>query len=163
MIETKKISAKDFFMQLGAMVALYASAISFTMLVFEYINVLLPDPLGIGGGDIYYAHRNSFQTIRWAISVLIVVFPLYVWLSWFLEKFYQKNPEARKIWIRRWLVYLTLFVAASIIIGNFVTLIYNALGGELTLRFILKVVTLFFVTGSVFGYYLWNIKKHQEE
>lgn len=147
-------------MQLGAMVALYASAISFTVLVFEYINVLLSDPLGIGG---YYYPQGSFQTIRWSISVLIVIFPLYLWLSWFLERFYQKNPVARKIWIRRWLIYLTLFVAAGIIIGNFVTLIYNALGGELTPRFILKVITLFFVTGSVFGYYLWNIKKHQDE
>lgn len=159
MSDTKKISAKDFFLQLGAMVTLYASAISFTMLVFEYINVLLPDPLGIGG---HYYTQGSFQTIRWAISVLIVVFPLYLWLSWFLEKYYKKNPEARRIWIRRWLIYLTLFVAAGIIIGNFVTLIYNALGGELTLRFILKVITLFFVTGSVFGYYLWNIRKNNE-
>ena len=160
MLETKKVSAKDFFMQLGAMVALYASAISFTMLIFEYINVLLPDPLGIGG---YYYSQGSFQTIRWSIAMLVVVFPLYTFLSWFLEKSYFKYPEKRKIWIRRWLVYLTLFVAAIIIIGNFVTVIYNGLGGELTLRFLLKSLTLFFVTGSVFGYYLWNIKKHQDE
>ncbi|MEK7503057.1 MAG: DUF5671 domain-containing protein [Patescibacteria group bacterium] len=157
---TKKVSAKDFFMQLGAMVALYASAISFTMLIFEYINVLHPDPLGIGG---YYDTYGSFRSIRWSISLLIVVFPLYVWLSWFLEKSYKKHPEHRKIWIRRWLTYLTLFIAAGIIIGNFVTLIYNGLGGELTMRFILKVITMFFVTGSVFGYYLWNIKKHQDD
>lgn len=156
----KKVSAKDFFMQLGAMVVLYASAISFTMLVFEYINVLLPDPLGIGG---HYYMQDSFQTIRWAIATLVVVFPLYIWLSWFLERSYEKHPEKRKIWVRRWLIYLTLFVAAGIIIGNFVTLIYNGLGGELTLRFILKVVTLFFVTGSVFGYYFWNIKKQQDD
>ncbi len=160
MLETKKISAKDFFTQLGAMVALYASAISFTMLVFEYINVLLPDPLGIGG---YYDNSGSFQTIRWAIAMIIVVFPLYLWLSWFLEKTYQKYSERRKIWVRKWLIYLTLFIAAGIIIGNFVTLIYNALGGELTLRFLLKVIALFFVTGSIFGYYFWNIKKHQDE
>src|SRR3989344_6034595 len=153
---TKKISAKDFFMQLGAMVALYASAISFTMLIFEYINVLLPDPLGIGG---YYYSQGSFQTIRWSIAMLVVVFPLYIFLSWFLEKGYVTYPEKRKIWIRRWLIYLTLFVASIIIIGNFVTVIYNGLGGELTLRFLLKSLTLFFVTGSVFGYYLWNIKK----
>lgn len=156
----KKVSAKDFFLQLGAMVTLYASAISFTMLVFEYINVLLPDALGIGG---YYDIYSSFQSIRWSIAMLVVVFPLYIYLSWFLEKTYVKHPERRKMWIRKWLIYLTLFVAALIIIGNFVTLIYNALGGELTLRFVLKVITLFFVTGSVFGYYLWNIKKHQEE
>ena len=142
------------------MVALYASAISFTMLVFEYINVLLPDPLGIGG---YYDNSGSFQTIRWAIAMIIVVFPLYLWLSWFLEKTYQKYSERRKIWVRKWLIYLTLFIAAGIIIGNFVTLIYNALGGELTLRFLLKVIALFFVTGSIFGYYFWNIKKHQDE
>ena len=158
--QTKKVSAKDFFIQLGAMVTLYASAISFTMLVFEYINVLLPDPLGIGG---YYDTHGSFQSIRWSIAVLIVVFPLYLWLSWFLENGYKKYPERRKIWIRKWLIYLTLFVAAIIIIGNFVTLIYNGLGGELTPRFLLKVITLFFVTGSVFGYYFWNIKKHQDD
>lgn len=156
----KKVSAKDFFLQLGAMVALYASAISFTMLIFEYINVLLPDPLGIGG---YYDVSGSFQSIRWNIALLIVVFPLYVWMTWFLEKSYKKYPERRKIWIRKWLVYLTLFAAAIIIIGNFVTLIYNGLGGELTRRFIFKAITLFFVTGSVFGYYFLDIKKHKDD
>lgn len=155
----KKVSAKDFFLQLGAMVALYASAISFTLLVFEYINVLLPDPLGIGG---YHDISGSFQSIRWNIALLIVVFPLYVWISWFLEKSYKKHPERRKIWIRKWLIYLTLFVAAIIIVGDFVTLIYNGLGGELTLRFLLKAATLFFVTGSVFGYYFLDIRQNNE-
>ncbi|MEK7560146.1 MAG: DUF5671 domain-containing protein [Patescibacteria group bacterium] len=160
MPEHKHISAKDFFLQLGAMVALYASAISFTMLVFEYINVFFPDVLGIGGYD---DTSNSFRSIRWSISMLIVVFPLYIWMAWFLEKSYKKYPERRKVWIRKWLVYLTLFVAAIIIIGNFITLIYNALGGELTTRFVLKVITLFFVTGSVFGYYFLDIKKHKDD
>ena len=41
--------------------------------------------------------------------------------------------------VRRWLTYLTLFASACALIGDVTTLVYNALGGELTIRFVLKV------------------------
>ena len=157
---TNKTSPKDVFLHLLAIITLYASAISFILLIFEYINVLIPDPLMVGG---YYSLDSSYGAIRWYISSLIVIFPVYVLTSRFLNKNYNEFPEKRNLRVRKWLIYFTLFLAAIIIIGDLVTLIYNLLGGELTNRFLLKILTIFFVAGSIFGYYFSDIKKHRTE
>jgi len=44
-----------------------------------------------------------------------------------------------------------------------ITLVYNVLGGELTLRFFLKVLTVAVIAGGTFAYFLWDIRKEEEE
>lgn len=154
-----KTSPKDFFLHLLVIVALYITAGSFATLIFQYINVIFPDVLERGS---YYL-RSVYSSIRWAISSLIVVFPVYILTSWFLEKSYEKDPLKRNLRIRRWLIYFTLFAAAAIIVGDLVTLIFNFLGGELTARFIFKALTIFAIAGTVFGYYFYDIRKHKIE
>lgn len=153
----KKDSPKDVFLHLLAIVTLYASATEFLVLLFQYINLAFPDVLEIG----YRA--SAMGLIRWAIATLIVVFPVYLLTSRHLLKVYKKEPAKRDLRIRRWLIYFTLFAAALIVIGDLVTLINSFLQGELTLRFVLKVLTVFFVSGSVFAYYFWDIKKYKTE
>jgi hypothetical protein len=64
--------------------------------------------------------------------------------------------------MRKWLTYLTLLVAASAIVGDGVTLVYNLLSGELTTRFILKVVVVAIIAAAVFGYYTWSNRRDDE-
>ncbi|MFA4937030.1 MAG: DUF5671 domain-containing protein [Patescibacteria group bacterium] len=155
-----KTSPKDFFLHLLAILALYFSAISFLVLLFQYINILIPDILDSGSYDI---RASYFGKIRWSMSSLIVVFPVYLITTWFLNKGYRANPEKRNLRIRRWLIYFTLFVTAVIIIGDLVSLIYNFLGGELTTRFLLKILVVFFVAASIFTYYFWDLKINKTE
>lgn len=160
MNQPSKTTPKDFFLHLLSIVTLYYSAVSFTVLLFQYVNVLLPDVLE-GGGN--FRNSGAFQLIRWQIASLIVVFPTYVITSWHLTKLYTREPEKRNLRVRKWLVYFTLFVAALIIIGDLVTLVYNLLGGETTVRFLLKVAAVLFVAGSVFGYYFTDLRRHRTE
>lgn len=156
---TTKTSPKDVFLHILTMVALYSSAISFLVLMFQYVNILFPDPANVGGS---FAREGAFRAIRWSIATLVIVFPVYLGASWFLDKGYRENPLTRNLRIRKWLIYFTLFVAAIIIIGDLVALIYNLLEGEITLRFILKVLAVFFVAGSTFAYYLWDVRRYAE-
>lgn len=151
------ISPKDVFLQLLAIITLYASAISFTILVFQYINLAFPDQVR----DAYYYGEGIRDSIRAAVSTLIVVFPAYLVTNRLLNKQYAAEPERRRIGIRKWLIYLTLFVAALIGIVDLATLVYTLLGGDFTVRFILKVATILFVTGSIFGYYFTDIRKNK--
>jgi len=153
-----KVSPKDIFLHLLASVTLYVSAISFLTLLFQLINIGFPDAVL---GDNFYRISAAYAGIRWSIATLIVVFPVYIWSSWFLNKNYQASPEKADLSIRKWLIYFTLFIAALIIIGDLVTLINTFLGGEVTVRFILKVLSVLFVTGSVFGYYLHEIRRYK--
>ena len=152
-----KTSPKDFFLHLLAMVTLYASAISFTVIAFQLVNLWVPDSL-----DRYFAEEGARDLIRGALSFLIVVFPVYLLTSWRLSKSYASDAAKHKIWIRKWLVYFTLFVAAIIIIGSLIALVFTFLNGEITVRFLLKLLSLLFVTGSIFGYYLWDEKNYEK-
>jgi hypothetical protein len=65
--------------------------------------------------------------------------------------------------VRKWLTYATLFIAASVLVADLSTLVFNLLGGELTMRFLLKVATVGIIAGAVFGYYLWDMRKEERQ
>lgn len=159
MEEIRRAGPKDVFLHLLAIVALYVSGGTFLALIFQYINILIPDPLFSN----QFGLDAAYRTIRWSIATLIVVFPVYILTARFLNKAYLSDSVSRNLRIRKWLLYFTLFVAAIILIGDLVTLIFNLLGGELTLRFVLKVLTVAFVAGAIFGYYLWELRRYGQE
>lgn len=147
-----RTSPKDFFLHLGVVVALYVSAISLLNLLFQTINYAFPDALA-GYGDPY-----SYG-IRLAVATLIIIFPLYLLLSWFLAKGYETEPSKRELPIRKWLLYLTLFVAGIAVIVDLVVLVQTFLSGEITSRFALKVLSVIVVAGGIFGYYLYDLRR----
>jgi len=156
-----RTTPKDFFLNLLSMVTLYMSAGSFIALVFQYINIYFPDALELQN----YSNPLSaaYSAIRFAVSVLVVSFPVYLVSLRFMNKDYIANPEKRNLKIRKWLIYFTLFAAAIIIMGDFIALINIFLGGEITVRFIFKVITILAVTGSIFWYYLLDLRKYKTE
>src|SRR3989344_2819745 len=153
MTETNKNLPRDVFLYLLSIITLIASAVYFGVPVFQYINVYFPDLIN----DYYFSPSNYYGTIRQALATLIVIFPVYIWVSRFLKKDIQENPEKRDLKIRKWLLYLTVFVAAIVIIVDLVTLINTFLNGELTARFILKVLAIIFIAGSIFSHYYFEL------
>jgi len=153
-----KSTPRDFFLNLLSIVALYFSATSFGFLVFQYVNIFVPDVLDA----VKYA-GDTYGVIRFPVASLFIIFPVYVWTAWFLEKEHKKNPEKKEIAIHRWLVYLTLFVAALAIIGDLVALVFTFLNGEITTRFVLKVLTILLIAGSIFYYYLSGLRGGRDE
>src|SRR3989338_4028643 len=99
----KRVLAKEVFLHLLSIITLYFSAASFVTLLFQYVNILSPDVLPLEGG--YY----SSYPFRFAVSSLIVVFPVFIIVSWFLNMSYLRDPEKREFKLRKWLVYFTLF------------------------------------------------------
>ncbi len=141
-------------MYLLAIITLVNRAVSFGIPVFQYINIYFPDILT----DYYFSKSSYFGSIRQSLAFLIVVFPIYVWASRFLRRDMEKNPEKKDLKIRKWLLYLTVFAAGLTIIGDLVALLNTFLEGEVTVRFILKVLTIFFIAGSVFYYYFKELR-----
>ncbi len=148
-------SARETFMYLLLFVCLYISAFNFGALVFNFINRWIPDLQNYGMTDV--------TAVRMSVASLIVAFPLYLGLTSIMTRAITRDSEKKSSKIRKWLTYLTLFVAAGVIIGDLITLLFNLLGGELTLRFLLKVLTVFIIAGMIFGYYLWDLRKEEKE
>ncbi|MCX6765279.1 MAG: DUF5671 domain-containing protein [Candidatus Nealsonbacteria bacterium] len=151
----KKNTPRDVFLHLLTTITLYWSAVSFITLLWQFINHFLPDQ-----NNLYYIQSQYYlETMRFAIASLIIVFPVYILVSWYLNRNYLKNPEIREMKLRKWLIYFTLFVAALVIIGDLVSVILNFLRGDTTLRFILKAFSVIIVAGGIFGYYLDDVKR----
>jgi hypothetical protein len=154
------LSAREAFMYLVLFGTLYASAFNLGSLVFDFINLAFPDAAQQSFDGFPQYVRDS---IRWSMSWLIVAFPVFLYLSWLTERDIGRNPVKRASKVRRWLTYLTLFAAACALLGDFATLVYNVLGGELTVRFLLKVVTVALIAGTAFVYYLRDLRQDEVE
>lgn len=155
MDQSTKMTPKDFFLNLGVVITLYTSAVTFLTLLFEIINRVFPDALNQG----YYSYGYYSSGIRFAIASLVIMFPLCIALSVLNNRQAVLVPEKKKLAIRRWLSYVTLFLASLAIAIDLITLINTFLGGEITARFAWKVIAVLVVSGIIFGYYIFDLKQ----
>lgn len=153
-MEVKKFNAKDFFLNLGATVALYTVVVSLVNLLFTIINYAYPK-VAVG----YNYYYNASQSISWPVASLIIVFPILILLMWVLEREYKNNPEDRNTGVHKGLTYVTLFAAGLVVAGDLIMVLYYFLDGqELTTGFLFKVLVLLVVAGGLFTYYLSDIR-----
>jgi hypothetical protein len=154
-----QLSARDAFWYLLMFGTLYMSAYSLCDLLFGFINLAYPDEASSS-----YVNRTEFveRGIRWATAALIVAFPVFLLASLTIGKQVAADPTRRNSAMRKWLTYLTLLVAAGVIVGDGITLVFNVLSGELTTRFVLKVLVVAVVAGAAFGYFTWSMRGDDE-
>lgn len=151
------LSAREAFTYLLIFTTLYTVAFNLGRLSFEFINLAFPDAVSSPSQQFVAA------SIRWSVSSLIVALPVFLYMSHVAGRAAQIDPNMRLSPVRRWLTYLTLFIAACVLIGDFVSLVYNVLGGELTVRFVLKVLTVGIIAGTVFWYYLSELRLDERD
>lgn len=151
------LTAREAFVYLVLFGTLYLSAFNLGSLVFQLINRAFPDP----ALDPAMIVEMTRRAIRWAVSVLVVAFPVFVSLAWTQERAVRRDPSLRRSPVRRWLTFLTLAIATGVLIGDVTGLIYNLLGGEITTRFLLKVLTAGAIAGTVFGYFFRDFKTEE--
>lgn len=142
------ISAREAFTYLILFAALYLTAWYIGELLFDLIDIAIPDPV-----ESHPSWARHGDSIRWSIAALLVGAPLYLWLTHKLNREIAADPVRRQSPVRLWLGNMTLFIAALIIIGALVSVIYNLLAGELTARFLLKVAVVAGIAAAIFGYY----------
>ena len=152
------LSPRDAFLHLVLFATLYLSAWHLGSLLFDLVNRAFPD-----AADPAYAIGQGAHSMRWSVASLVIAFPVFLFVARHLGRELARNPVKRLSPVRRWLTYLTLFVAATVLIGDMITLVYNVLGGELTARFALKVLIVAVIAGTVFGYYLLDLRREERE
>jgi len=145
-----KINAKDVFINLGAIVALYTVAGSLINLLFRVINSAYP--------QITNGYSLGGTSISLLVSTLIIFFPIFILLMWLIEKDFVLNPEKQTNGIHKWFSYITLFIAGLVIAADLITVLYFFIDGqELTTAFLLKVSVLLVIGVGIFEYYLSDI------
>ena len=154
-MDKPKITAKDFFLWAGALVSFYWTVIAYTFLVFDYINYTFHNPLA------YYPSDPYQSGISYEMASVIVLLPVYLLLMYLIRKGSDIDPSRREIWVRRWAIILTLFLAGAAMVGDLITLLTTFLSGEeLTTAFLLKVLVIILVAAGVFMHFFADLKNY---
>ncbi|MEO5989236.1 MAG: DUF5671 domain-containing protein [Candidatus Eisenbacteria bacterium] len=151
------LSAREAFVYLVLFATLYVVAFNVGAILFASIERWLPDA---ARGKSWEPWRN---TLRWGAASLLIAFPVFLFASRIIARSLARQPEKRNSGVRRWLTYLTLFIAALVLIGDLVVVVSSMLSGELATRFLLKAAVVFMVAGAVFGHYLGGLRRDEDE
>ncbi len=146
-------SPKEAFFFLMLFAALYTAAFQLASMLFDLINLSIPNP-----GEIA---QYSIASLRYGIASVVVAFPVFLFMGRVIAKESQRNPGQRISPIRRWLTYLTLFMASIAVVADLIALIVRFLEGEISLRFGLKVLVVAVLAGGAFAYYLRDLRRDE--
>lgn len=146
-----KTSPKDFFLNIGAIFVLYFLVVNAIALLFQTIDTAFPRTLA--------EQYLGVPDISFPLAALIVGFPFFLILSKVLLSGEREEPEKRELSVRKWLTFLTLFVAGATMVIDLIVLLSTFLrGDEITIGFILKILAVLTVAGVVFGYYISDLR-----
>jgi hypothetical protein len=149
-------SARDAFLYLLSFGTLATWTIGLGSLFFTLINMHYADPVVPQG------YQNPNLEISGAMASLMVAFPVYLFAMRLLIRGVQAQPEKLESGVRKWLTYIALLIASATVISDLVTFLSYFLPGELTVRFVLKVLTVLAIAGGVFSYYLLWLERPAE-
>ena len=150
-----KLNIGFFFLSLGTLITLITSVVAFLNLTFETLNKKFPDVL-----NAYYQYGYSsyeYESIRTSLAILFIFFPAYLIISYFWKRYTKGEMGSIDVIIRKWMIFIILFLSMAVFMGDLVALIRYFLSGEITARFVWKVlVTL--VTAIIVGkYYVFDL------
>ncbi len=150
-----KTKVLDVFIYLGIGISLVTSVTNLLQVIFAAIDRKFIDTLAYGT----YVDM-TYSDVRFAIASLVVMFPIYVGLSWYVSKDIEKYLYKQDILVRKVLIYCTLFVTVLSLIGTLVSIVYTYLGGDLSVRFALKAGSVFGIAAAIFGYYFYSLRRN---
>ena len=157
-ITQSKFGIGFFFLCLGVLITLITSVVSFLNLVFETLNKRFPDVLN---SSYQYGYSTyEYESIRMALATLIIFFPIFIIISYFWNKFTDKGLSHIDETVRKWLIYIILFLSSLVIVVDLVTLVRYFISGEITSRFILKVAVALVVAVLVGFYYIFTLREN---
>ena len=151
-MEPQKTSPRDFFYYIISNIALYYCAGWLASLLYDCINYAFGTTQDYGGGWLP-------SSMRWAIASLLIVFPVYAWLTHRLNSELAANPEKREMRVRKWLMYLAVSLASIALVVDLVSLVNQFLSGEFVATFFLKVAAIALVAGLVFSHYFYELRR----
>lgn len=159
-IDKSKISASFFFLSLGLLITLITSVISFLNLVFETLDKRFPDVLN----SVYEYGYSSYQydSIRMSLATLIIFFPILLIIIYFWNKVSMGGLSKLDEVVRKWLIYVLLFLSSLVTAIDLVALVHYFISGEITARFTLKAFAVLVVALYVGVYFVFKLKGREK-
>lgn len=137
---SRKITPKFFFLSLGVVISLITSASAFLSLIFSTLDHVFPDVLTSSYQYGYVSY--SYDQMRSSIALIIIIFPVFLIISYFWSKNISKGLSHWDEILKRWAYYLIIFLAIVMVVVDLVTLVRYFVSGEITTRFMFKVLSI---------------------
>ncbi len=96
--------------------------------------------------------------INGSIATLIVAAPVFIGLFYWTNKKYAEQPVLKKSNSKKFLNYITLIITFVILLVQTISAINTALNDAFTANFGLQLLLTFLVCGSIFIYYLYEVR-----
>lgn len=132
-------------------IVLYITLFSTISIIFTVLDYNLPDGRGQMRG-LYYSSAPIADTIRGYLAAIFASAPLVFISARLLKKSMVSSGQYLHA-TRLKLMNLSLLCAALIVLSDFITFIYYFLSGELSLRFVLKVLVLAATSAGVYLFF----------
>lgn len=146
-------SAKDAFLYLISFAMLATWSIALGSILFMLIERWIKDPLSAS-----YANSYSYYQMADSLACVIVAFPVYIFTMRYILREVSLHPEKLESAVRKWLTYIALLFAAGCVVGDLISFLTNLLRGELTGRFVAKVIVVLVISGGIFWYYFGSLQ-----
>ncbi|MCX6751684.1 MAG: DUF5671 domain-containing protein [Candidatus Nomurabacteria bacterium] len=156
-----KLNVGFFFLCLGLLITLITSVVSFLNLVFGTLNKEFPDVLN---SNYQYGYSTyDYDNIRMALATLIIFFPIFLAVSYFWRKYSKGEMGTFDQTIKKWVMYIILFLSSVVMVIDLVALVKYFIAGEITNRFIYKVLSVFVIAVLVGFYYILLVKGKEKK
>lgn len=159
-INKSKLNLGFFFLSLGVLITLITTVVSALNLFFATLDKKFPDVLNSNYQFGYSAYE--YESMRMALATLIIFFPVFLLVSYFWKKTQKDVFGFVDEGVRKWLIYILLFLSSLVIVIDLVTLVKYFVSGEITNRFIFKVLAVLVVALFVGIYYMFELKGKQK-
>lgn len=114
---------------------------------FDLIELWVPDPLQSD------QRAWSGQSMRWAIAMLVVALPVFLWLNRRTARALAADPGHRNALVRHRFGALTLFLATLTLLGAAVAVVYAGLMGVVTAQFMAKLALVVTIAGLMIAWF----------
>ncbi|PWB38917.1 MAG: hypothetical protein C3F02_01505 [Parcubacteria group bacterium] len=150
---TQNNAAKFAFFYMLSLIALVFVAVASGTILFQIINKLVPDIANI------YSSMYLDEAMRFGISALIIASPIFYITARQIYKSLYNGSLSSDSGVRKWLTYLILLVSIIVMIAWLIAILNGFLSGELTAKFVLKALTAIIISGIVFSFYFYDIRR----
>lgn len=148
---SRRTSARDLFFYLLNFFSLALLALSLGRVWFSIINYYFTDRVA------QYLNY-ALDGLGWGLAAVLVAAPVYVFISWRIERDLKLNLTRHDSKVRKILGYLAIFIASAVVIGDVIGLLSEFLSGQINARFIAKVIVILIIGLWIIGYYWFKFK-----
>jgi hypothetical protein len=155
-----KLNIGFFFLCLGLLITLITSVVSLLNLIFSVLEKQFPDVLN---ATYQYGYSSySYDSIRTSLATLIIFFPIFLVVAFFWRKYQMGGMGHIDEIIKKWVIYIILFLSSIVVAVDLVILVRYFVAGEITNRFIYKVISALLVAFVVGIYYILLLQNKDE-